>query len=155
MNSKSRPLSPYQFFEVVQIEYICAVLRARIYQGVKDRTYWNRVAEGKKVKINEIADRNSLPSIFTDSDLMDTLSKRVYVEGTTPCFVYKNEDHKLQQEYYDFYYYYSVGKEVRFLLDSEMVVGVIKSYKTFSQNIEVEYKGKVLTLPTKLVMRVL
>ena len=153
--NKSRPLSPYQFFEVVQIEYICAKLRARIYKAKKDKEFWNKVAEGKRVKIEEIADRNGLPSIFTDSDLNDTLTKRVYVENNSPCFIYRDEQHKLEQEYYDLFYYYGIGKEVRFLFDLEMVVGIVEVYKVFSPTILVKYKENILTLPTKQVMRIL
>ena len=153
--NKSRPLSPYQFFEIVQIEYICAILRARIYKAKKDKEFWNKVADGKKVKIEEIADRNGLPSIFTDSDLSDTLTKRVYVESGSPCFIYRNDQHRLEQEYYDLFYYYNPGKEVRFLFDSEMVVGIVDEYKVFGTTIRIKYKDGVLTLPTNQVMRVL
>lgn len=153
--NKSRSLSPYQFFEIVQIEYICAILRARIYKSKKDKEFWNKVATGKKVKIEEIAHRNSLPTIFTDSDLNETLSKRVYIEQGSPCFVYRNEEHKLEQQYYDLYYYYNEGSEVRFLLDTEMVVGSIVEYKVYGTTIKVKYKEETLVLPVHQVMRVL
>jgi hypothetical protein len=154
MNS-SRPLTPYQFFEVVQIEYICAVLRSRIYVAKKDKEYWSRVAEGKKRKVEEIATRNHLPSIFTDSDLNDTLEKRVFIEGSHPAFVYRDEKHKVDQEYYDLYFYYGKGREVRFLHEDEMVVGKITQYKVFGKTIKVEYKGEELTLNTSDVSRIL
>lgn len=138
----SRRLSTYQFFEIVQIEYICATLRARIYLRPKDKEYWNRVANGKRQVIEDISSRNhDMPTIFTDSDLMAALERRVYRENTFPLFVYKNEEHKLSQEYLDLLNYYSKGSEIRFETDGIQYIGIIKKYKPFDKNITITLIG--------------
>lgn len=139
MNEKvnSRKLSTYQYFEAIQIEYLCAILRARIYTRPKDKDFWNKVAEGKRIVINNIADRNKLPSVLTDSDLESALSRRIYRENTFPLFVYKDEEHKLSQEYFDLLYYYQEGSEVRYDLGNGTEVGTVTSYKPFDKIVNV------------------
>ena len=131
-NKPSRPLSTFQFFEIIQIEYICALLRSKIYVHSKDKEYWARVAEGKRAKIEQIVDRNpGLPSIFSDSDLENALSRRVYRDTTYPIFIYRDEEHRLSQEYLDLQYYYYKDTDVRYDIGLGVKVGKIKSYKPF------------------------
>lgn len=137
---KSRNLSIYEFFEILQKEYVCAILRLKIYTKVKDKEYWKKVAEGKKATIENIAEKNHLPSIFTDKDLERDIDKKVIRDFGLPNFIYKNEDHKLAQEYYDLLYYYKRGAEVRFELYGETKVGVVKSYKPYQNSIVITTK---------------
>ena len=152
---KSRHLTTYEFFEVIQIEYLCAQLRARIYPKPHDKTFWNRVAEGKKQTIESIASRNRLPSIFTDSDQESALSRRVYRENTYPIFTYRDEQARLNQEYFDLLYYYDVNTDVRFVFDGEQLIGKVKNYKPFDKNIVVDVEGKEYQVPISIVSRIL
>lgn len=155
--TKTRHLSTFEFFEVVQVEYICAILRARIYIRPKDKNHWNKVAQGKRVVIEQIAARNSLPSIFTDSDLESTLNRKVFRENNHPQFVYRDEDQKREQEYYDLFHYYSKGTDVRFDNDGETVVAKITNYTPFSKNITIKLLGtdKNMDIDIKRITRVL
>lgn len=153
---KTRYLSTYEFYEAVQIEYICCVLRARIYPKPKDKEYWNRVAEGKKNTIESISSRNgNLPSIFTDSDLLSALQRRVYREETYPCFVYKDESHKLSQEYFDLLYYYYKGVEVRFDIGLGVQIGKVCKYTPFDKKILIDCKGEQVQIPVDKVVRII
>ncbi len=153
---KSRFLSTYELYEVLQIEHICAILRARIYPKSKDKEYWNKVAEGKKTTINTISSRNhDLPNIFTDTDLKAALERRVYRENTYPQFVYRDEEHKQSQEYLDLCYYYNKGTDVRFTLDDEIKVGKVKEYRPFSSTLLVTYNGEDLKVPVNGCVRIL
>ena len=156
--TKSRHLSTYEYYEIVQIEYICAILRAKIYPKPQDKEYWNKVATSKKVVIENISERNrQLPSIFTDSDLESALQRRVYRENTYPIFVYKNEEQKLNQEYLDLCYYYGKGSDVRFLDEDsgEYVVGKVKEYKPFSSTLIVIYNEKEVKTKVETTRRIL
>ena len=136
-NIPSRRLSTFEFFTIIQLEYIVAVLRSKIYVKVKDRVFWKKVAAGKYQTILEIAERNSLPSIFTDSDLSADLNRRVYRVGY-PQFVYKNEEQKLSLEYTDSLYYYAKNSDVRFELNGEVVVAKVVSYKPLTKEVVVQ-----------------
>src|SRR5574343_30651 len=134
---KPRKLSTYEFFEIVQVEYICCRLRAKIYTRPKDKDYWNKVAEGKRRTIEEIADRNKLPSIFSDIDVEAALRRRVFRENTYPVFVYKDENQRLTQEYWDLLYYYNEGTHVRYETETGIEVGIVHAYKPFDKFVQV------------------
>lgn len=147
---KTRNLTTFEFFEVVQVEYICAILRSRIYIHPKDKSYWARVADGKREVIDSIALRNHLPSIFTDSDLEATLSRKIYRENSHPLFCYKDDKQKEDQEYYDLLYYYSKGSECRFDNDGETMVGKIVKYTPFDKIALVQLKSSETTVEIEI-----
>ena len=153
---KTRFLSTYEFFEIIQIEYICSVLRARIYTKPKDKEYWNKVAEGKKQTIESIVSRNKgLPDIFTDSDLEAALNRRVFRESTYPIFCYRDEEMKLNQEYFDLLYYYSKGVAVRFDIGNGVQIGKVKNYQPFDKYVTLEFEEQEIKVLVSSTVRVL
>lgn len=152
---ESRKLSTYQYFEVLQIEWLVADLRCRIFTNEKDKAYWRKVREGKKAKIESIADKNRLPTIFSDDDLRREMDNRIYNEFTYPNFHYKDESHKQTQGYWDLMNYYSKSSEVRFDHCGEVRVGAVIDYSPFSLEIRVESKGEILVIPVHKTMRIL
>lgn len=144
-----RKLSIYQYFEILQKEWLVADLRCRIYQNKKDKGFWLKVREGKRVKIENIAEKNKLPTIFTDSELKKDLERAIYNDYTYPNFHYKDEQHAREQGYWDLTNYYSKGSEVRFDHNGEMKVGKVVEYIPFSNTIRIE------CIKTKMVEQVL
>jgi hypothetical protein len=140
---KSRHLSILDFFDTLQVEYILADLRHKIYPRLKDKAYWNKVMVGKKATIEKLATRNSLPSIFTDDSMLRTLEKKVYRDSSYPLFTYRDEQHKMEQEYYDIKYYYLTGAEVRVEIYEDIKTGkVSKEYVPFANHVFVIIDGK-------------
>src|SRR5215210_2726524 len=86
---KSRHLSILDFFETLQVEYILADLRHKIYPRLKDKAYWERVKLGKRATIEKLATKNSLPSIFTDKEMLSVFDKKVYRDVSYPLFTYR------------------------------------------------------------------
>src|SRR5690606_3308450 len=111
---KSRNIPLYDFFEILQLEYIVAELRAKIYGKDKDRKYWKRVMSGKKETVQNIADKNNLRSMFEDESYKYMLESKIYNTEGFPNFIYRDEAHKQNQEYYDLLYYYYKDSDVRF-----------------------------------------
>lgn len=138
---KSRNQSPLEFYESLQLEYICAELRAKIYPKISDKNYWRRVQNGKKESIESFATRNNLPSIFDDSDLERDMKKIIYKEKGYPNFIYKDEEQKTNQEYRDKEYYYNVGAQVRLEYFSEIKIATIIEYRPFSSNITLKIEN--------------
>lgn len=79
-------LSVAQYFQVIQKEYLIAEFRRKIYPHRKDKDYWSRVMRGKKKKIEEIAQRNGLESIFSDRDYMIRERGLLYDGNGNPNF---------------------------------------------------------------------
>jgi hypothetical protein len=156
--TKSRHLSTLDYFETLQVEYIVADLRCRIYPRLKDKAFWDKVKEGKRVTIEKLAERNKLPTIFTEESMLRELEKKVYRENSYPIFTYKSEEHRYEQEYYDLLFYYNVGAEVRVSCDlDEFKIGKIsREYIPIKDNhVAININSKEEIHPISRVTRIL
>lgn len=156
-SKKSRDLSILDFYEILQVEWICADLRRKIYPKIKDKNYWTRVAEGKKNTIQRLAEKNSLPSIFDDESMLRIFEKKVYKENAYPEFIYKNENNKNEQEYWDLHYYLYIYSEVRVIIAGETKLGKItKEFIPYKDvNVMVTVDGVEKPYSPSLVTRIL
>ena len=142
---KTRHLPIYDFLEVLQSEYIQAELRRKIYRKDKDKKYYQRVMDKKKIKIEDLANRNGLPSIFTSKEKLEKVKDALYNHGETyPKFFYKDDVERLELEFKDFINYYSRGSEVKVLVDKDEVkVGKIHiSPQKDSGSISIKLRGE-------------
>ena|SRR6266478_5669375 len=87
--NKSRDLSVFQLFEILQEEFLICELRSRIYPISKHQEYWKQTMEKKKEKILDIAKRNSLPCIFDDHRIKQDLKKELFLKLVTLNFSIK------------------------------------------------------------------
>lgn len=150
----TKKLSVYELFQILQIEWIVADLRARIYPN-DIKPYWNRVKEGKKKRINDIAEKNSLPTIFTDEEMKRILEKKVYQPQGIPVFRYTDIEHEKMQQPLDLIYYYSKDATVRFEEFGIQKVGKIKSFVPPNDYCMVEYEDKTQKMLLSEVTRIL
>jgi len=127
MIDKTRNLSVYEYLKELQIEYIVFELRKKIYSSSKDKNYFDKVLGFKKPKIEDIALRNSLKTIFENLEMKKSYSQKVYREGY-PDFHYKTEEQREEFENKDLQYYYAIGSDVRFFVEGEAHVGKVKSF---------------------------
>lgn len=84
MNTKSRNLSPAEYFEALQKEYLLCIFRKKIYFNPADKAYYDRVAGQKKNKIEEIASRNGLDSIFNSTTKLEEINSIVFDKNKKP-----------------------------------------------------------------------
>lgn len=101
-NNKIRNLSVAEYFLQIQKEYIIADFRKRIYFSPKDKAYWTRVCNYKEVRINAIAERNKLNSIFNSESKLENLRAELFDHNGKPKFDMSKDDIKN---------YYSNGSE--------------------------------------------
>lgn len=152
---KTRELSIYDFFVVLQVEWLQADIRHSIYRSEKDKKYWERVREGKEMSIRKIAERNSLPTIFDDPYIKADIEKRVFQTSSYPLFTYKNAEMKAELEYLDLLFYYYKGTAVKCELpDGTVKVGKITAYQPFDTFVTVCIEDASLKVPVARAVRV-
>lgn len=156
-SQKSRHLSILDYYETLQLEWIIADLRRRIYPRLKDKNYWTRVQEGKKETVVRLAEKNSLPSIFSDDTMLREFEKKVYRDQGHPIFVYKDEKNRNEQEFLDLRSYYGINSDVRVMVLGETKIGKItKEYTPYKDiNVIVTIDGEEKPYSISLVTRIL
>lgn len=155
-NQKSRSQSLLDFLKSLQLEYITAFIRSKIYPSVKDKSYYKYVMIGKREKIVDIAHRNSLKCIFTCSEMYQVYYDEVVGKKGLPNFIYRDAEDKENREYRDFKFYFLPNTDVRFEVDGEQALGKVV-YRDFQTSIvKVGYgDGLVTTLNCSEVTRIL
>lgn len=142
MSKGDRNLSMFDFFEVLQLEFIIAELRKKIYPKKKDKDFYKKVMDEKKRRIEDISFKNhNLPSIFNDQSKREEKYREIYQEYGPPIFMYKDNEQKVEQENKDFYYYYYPESEVKFIDEEKQIkIGTIKICNLKAKIVEIELK---------------
>ena len=151
----TKDLSVLQFFEVLQEEYIVCELRVKIYPIKKHKQYWKNLADEKAKKIIDIAERNNLPSIFSDRRTKRSLESRIYSDFGLPNFYYPNPEKKEQQHKWDIINYYWPNADVRIKTGTNIDLGKIVSFDSESKLVEVLVDGVLKAVSINRVSRVL
>ena len=114
----------FEFFVILQKEYIVAELRKKIYPDISGKKKCEEIMTGKKKKIFDIAMKNSIKTIFPDmklgnssmydEDLRIKLYKEVYGEDFDfPKFIYRDEIQRKFLAEKDRKCYYSINSEIK------------------------------------------
>jgi hypothetical protein len=157
MAYKDRNISPVEFLKRLQLEYICAEIRKKIYITDSDVSYWNKVMEGKKIKIIDLSTKNFLPTIFNNDEEKIALYKEVYNQQGLPNFIYKNQSTELTLKPNDIKFYYYPNTSVRVYPKNEpMFLGTIKFTNYEAELLEIHSNsGEVGVYPMSQVSRIL
>jgi len=155
MRLKSRDLPILDYFNILQREYLVSMLRAKIYQEPW-RGRYSQIAEQKREKIDDIATRNTLPSIFDDTQVKREMYKQVYTKGY-PNFIYRDSKDENKRSKYDFYSYYSPQSDVIVDHDKskDLLIGKVVSANFDAKTVTVEIEGEQLTTSREFCRRVL
>lgn len=139
MEHKNRNLSVAEYFLIIQKEYLIAEFRKKIYFSKNDKIYYQRVMDGKKNKINDIAKRNRLDSIFNNSEKMEEMRAELFDKLGKP---------KFEMSPTDIENYYASGNEFSFrgdiwILDQIKEDGTLTLYSAKFQKYEDANKENV------------
>lgn len=139
MDKKNRNLSVAEYFLIIQKEYLIAEFRKKIYFSKNDKIYYQRVMDGKKNKINDIAKRNRLDSIFNNSEKMEEMRDELFDKLGKP---------KFEMSPTDIENYYASGNEFSFrgdiwILDQIKEDGTLTLYSAKLQQYEDAKKENV------------
>lgn len=85
-HTKTRNLSVAEYFLQLQKEYLTAEFRRKIYFNPKDKAYYQKVMGFKKEKIESIAKRNRLKSIFNDNVTLSEIQRELFTLDGKPKF---------------------------------------------------------------------
>lgn len=157
---KSRHLSIYDFLEILQLEYLTAELRKKIYRKDDDIAYYSKVMKFKKQKILDISKRNTLPCIFDNEETKYNMYDKIYNSTGYPKFVYRDEEDRLTNEIKDKRHYYAKGSEVKVSSENnEIIIGEIYKVNLEKGIIFVKPRGEskeaVKPHPMENVMRII
>lgn len=110
---KTRDLPLLDFLKQLQIEYLVADLRSKIYKRDKDKTFWkDKVMPGKKKKIEDIVARNpDIITIFNSNKELLRIKETIYNQYGIPKFFYRDEEQRKELEIKDFLNYFSYGAD--------------------------------------------
>jgi hypothetical protein len=140
-SNKTRNLSFFQLFEVLQEEYIVCGLRVEIYPHQKHKDFWIETMSKKKERILEISKRNFLPCIFDDNRIMASFVNKIIPKIGYPKFVYRDSNHQLIQEKWDRHNYYSVNADVSVMDETGSVkLGTIVKVNFDTSNAEIKIR---------------
>lgn len=143
---KSRNLTKLEYLEALQLEYISIEVRRKIYPHTKDKDYYGRVLVFKKETINKIALINSLPTIFTDTELFQKLYRQIVPIWGLPSFTYKDEDEYESLRRKDVVNFFCPGSDVKIKTDNTFVLGkIISNQYVFPYREDLTVKVKVTT----------
>lgn len=136
--SGTRHLSVAEYFQQVQKEYLIADFRRKIYFSPKDKEYWTRVCGYKKTRIDRIAERNRLHSIFNSAEKLNELTHELFDNFCKPKFEMNDNDNSN---------YYSCGSEFSFkgevyILDKVCEDGRLVLYSPLKEEYETVDKSE-------------
>ena len=145
MTEKSRHIPLTDFLEALQIEYLVAEIRAKIYYKPKDKKFWkDRVMVGKKDKItNIIANNPSLKTIFSSEEEKSRIRSKIMKPFGFPNFYYRDEVQRLELEYKDFFAFFSKGSEIIVKVsETDTKTGILASTTSDKKFANVKLKGE-------------
>lgn len=126
MIEKSRNIPLTDLYSALQLEYISYFVRSKIYCKDFAENY-AQVCLQKKNKIDNISQRNNLPSIFKNEETRNRYVLKFLGDSGLPNFTYKNSDIQKKMQRWDQFYYFCVGTSVSFISDGEILLGVIEA----------------------------
>lgn len=140
-NTRSRNISILEYFNILQSEYLLYELRAKIYPFQKDKQRYKDVMKFKVDKINNIALKNNLKTIFNDTNKKAEIEAEFYNENGVP----KNMSKR------DKYFYYYIGSD--FVWDGK---GVKLIHYNFEESIAtIDYEDDEIEVDLCKIKRIL
>lgn len=150
---KDRDLSILEYLEVLQREWWVCNLRRKIYPDLKSKNNFNRIANLKRDRIKEIAERNDIPSIFSSREEMKKLNKEFMREGGFPIFPGLTEE--------DICNYYLPQNDARIFLgfgenkQPIVKIGKIVSFDQVNRKVTVTFEdSEIVEFPITKVSRI-
>ena len=128
---KDRDIPIGDYITLMQYEYISYMVRTRLWSNPLDKDKFKDIAAKKKIKIEKITSKNSIPTIFSNEKIKDQMLDSFFTEWGLPKFKYRDDYQrhgKKGRNYWDRYYYYRVDRDVKVKTDEGISIGKIVAY---------------------------
>lgn len=141
----SRKLPINEFLKVLQLEYLSYVLRSLVYERPEFIKMSEEIAKKKKEKIENLAKKFRLLSIFDSKEAFILFLNRDFLqEFGLPKIQYgTNTERNKSVSYWDKYYIFKEGRKVTF---KDEICSIL-SNNPQEDSVTIKYKGGHLVLP--------
>jgi hypothetical protein len=141
IKSRNIPLSDY--FSILHLEYYSYLVRSRIYAKPHNEKYKSYCTK-KKLQIEQIAEVNVFPSIFSNSCLVEIYEKKFLNDWGLPNFQYRDVEAQEKQGFWDKLYWFEERTPIKILIDSKEVITLVKNNFPKESKLVANIKGKDL-----------
>ena len=138
---KERNISILEFFNQLQLEYMLYELRVKIYPSKADKHRYREILEFKSEKIEDIAGKNDLRTIFNSDLKREEIEKEFLNEFGIPVDMSKR----------DKYFYYFINSDFSY----EGLGVKLKSYKLSDGTAVIDNNGKSQEVDINRIKRIL
>jgi len=151
---KSRDISVGDLFTNLQLEYISYKVRELIYTRPEDKKKFNDICGKKREKIEAIASKNCLPTIFNNSNSQEKYSRSFFKDWGLPNFQYRDEYKKKVYGWWDPIYYFKDKVDIKYNNGKEVFLGSIVRYNAYDEVVSIDIEGKITEVQLHLVSRI-
>jgi hypothetical protein len=141
---KTRIIPISDFYTRLQLEYISYKFRSLIYSRPFDKKKFTDICKSKKVKIDQIALENCLPSIFNNAGQQEKYLQRFFGKDGLPNFCYRDEYQTQVKGFWDAFHYFMVGSSVRFYENDQVEIGRIKECIIKEKKVLIEINDQIV-----------
>lgn len=135
---KSRVIPKNDFYTRLQLEYISYKMRLLLYEREEDKKKFQDICVKKREKIELIALKDCLPSIFTSPESQKKYLDLFFGQGKgIPNFCYRDDYQKRVKGYWDSYYYFRKGSLVQFKHHNDDLTGIVLYFHVPSHQVTI------------------
>ncbi len=140
MTTKTRDISPHDFLQALQKEYICLEIRSKIYLHKNDKDYFRTLMVKKEEAIFKISKKNRLVNIIEDGEEYIRVWQEIVPEFGFPKLIYNIVN--VSKKQLEFPYKGTVVKNV--INDK---VGITQQVNFKENEVVIQFNDSVATIP--------
>lgn len=151
---KSRDISVGDLFTNLQLEYISYKVRELIYLRPEDKKKFNDICEKKREKIEIIATKNCLPTIFNNIKSQGKYLKIFFKEWGLPNFQYRDAYKKKVYGWWDPIYYFKDKVDIKYTDSKDIILGHIIKYDAHKEILKIKVNDSIISVEPNSVCRI-
>jgi len=152
--TKSRDLPLVDFYTILQQEYISYAIRSKIYAPQYAIKYLS-FCQHKKEKIEKIAIKNALPSIFSSTKTKEKYFSHFFNDKGLPNFQYRDEKSVKMMGYWDKVYWFSQGTSIKVSFAGELITTKILVNYPKQDKVSVKIDGLTVDFEYNEISRII
>lgn len=151
----SRHIPLIELYSMFQLEYVCYKFREFLYERQCDKKKFNDIALKKKEKIESIAFRNRLPSIFNDAAAKEKYLNKFFNDNGLPNFQYRDDYQRKVKGYWDKMYFFKKGVNIKVKIGDQIEISEVQSIDAENNRVKCIVGGKLVEVSFDQVQRII